>query len=268
MTIRLRGVGCASRVLPAAAAVLLAASAHATTYNFPGSFFASGDSGVQGYDNSLISGQPTGNASTATGTVLTGADLLTSGPLSLQAYCADLSDEIVIGSNLSYDSFSATSSTTVDWFSSLYTGANGAATIESLEYLASVALPQVNNADSSAALQIAMWDEMYGAGVSGNAFSVQANGADQAAVNADVAKYLSAALNLAVSGGPITEQLVFLKDDGTNGGPIQNLVYFTPVPLPPGLAALAVGLLLIGMVMRHHRALPAVRFDSSPLAPG
>ncbi len=261
MTIRRRGVARASRIVPAAAAVLLAASAHAATYDFPGSFFTSGDSGVQGYDDSLISGQPTGNSSTATGTVLTGADLLTSGPLSLQAYCADLSDEIVIGSNLNYDSLSDTSSTAVNWFSSLYTGANGAATIKSLEYLASVALPQVNNADSSAALQIAMWDEMYGAGVSGNPFSVEANGADQAVVNADVVKYLSAALNLAASGGPITEQLVFLQDDGTNGGPIQNLVYFTPVPLPPSLAALASGILLLAVAMRLHRASPAVRFE-------
>jgi hypothetical protein len=253
MRIKRKRLNHARRVLPAVAAVLLAASAHAGTYNFPGSYFASGDSGVQGYDDSLISGQPTGNSSTATGTVLTGADLLTSGPLSLQAYCADLSDEIVIGSNLSYDSFTDSSSTAVDWFGSLYSGANGTTIIKSLEYLASVALPQVDNADTSAALQIALWDEMYGAGVPGNPFSVEASGADQAVVNADVTKYLSAALNLAASGGPITEQLVLLKDDGSNGGPIQNLVYFTPVPLPPGLAALASGLLLLALAARRQR---------------
>jgi hypothetical protein len=243
---------CTSRMLQGTAAVLLAATAHATTYSFPGSYFASGDSGVQGYDQALISGQPIGNASTDTGTVLVGGDLLTAGPLSLQAYCADLSHHIVIGSSLNYDSFGDGSITSVSYFDGLYSGASGASTIRSLEYLASVALPQVSDSDSSAALQIALWDVMYGAGVPGNSFSVQANGAHQAAVNADVTSFLTAALNYAANGGHITEQLVLLKDEGTNGGPIQNLVTFAPVPLPPGLLTLASGLLCLGMAARRR----------------
>jgi hypothetical protein len=241
-----------SRVWQGTAAFMLAATAQATTYNFPGSLFANGDSGVQGYDNSIVSGQPIGNPSTDTGTVLTGGDLLTSGPLSLQAYCADLSHHIVLGSSPNYDSFGDASITTVNYFNGLYSGASGATTIRSLEYLASVALPQVSDADSSAALQIALWDVMYGAGVPGNSFAVQANGAHQAAVNTDVTNYLTAALSAAASGGRITEQLVLLRDDGTNGGPIQNLVTFSPVPLPPGLLTLASGLLLLGAVVRRY----------------
>jgi hypothetical protein len=242
----------ASRVLQATAALLLTASAHATSYSFPGSFFANGDSGAQGYDNALVSGQPVGNGSTQTGTVLTGGDLLTSGPLSLQAYCADLSHDIGIGSSPNYDSFGDGSSTALDWFSGLYSGANGAMTIRSLEYLATVALPQVNDADSSAALQIALWDVMYGSGLPGNAFSVQANGAHRAVVNADVTSYLAAARDLATGGGRITEQLVLLKDEGTNGGAIQNLVTFAPVPLPPSLLTLGTGLVLLGLTARRH----------------
>jgi hypothetical protein len=228
-------------------------AAHGATYYFPGSFFTSGDSGVQGYDNSLITAQPVGNSTAQTGTVLTGGDLLTAGSTSIQAYCVDLSHNIVIGSNLNYNSFSDTSTTTVAWFNGLYSGANGAANIQSLEYLASSALSLVNNADSSAAFQIAVWDIAFGSGVSGNPFAVQANGANQATVNNDVAQFLALASNSAANNGPISEHLTLLEDDGTNGSAIQNLVTFTPVPLPPSLWGLTGGLVLMGFAGRGRR---------------
>jgi hypothetical protein len=239
------------RILARVAAALALAGvtgAQATTYNFPGSTYQNGDSGTQGYDYSNISAAPAGYPGGITGTVLTGGDKLVAGATTLDAYCVDLSDYIYIGSNLDYTLLSDSNPATAAYLSTLYTGANGAATLTSLEHLASNAYSQVTNADTSAAFQIAVWDIAFGQGVSG--FTVAANGTHAATVNADVSTFL----NLANEGGPITEQLTLLQDDGTNGGMIQNLVTFTPVPLPAAGWLMISGLSVLGAALRRRRA--------------
>jgi hypothetical protein len=239
-----------------AVAVLLGAApgAHASTLtvNFPGSFFPTGgDSGTQGYDNSNLVSQPAGDPSAYVGTVLTGGDLLTSGASNLQAYCVDLSHNLYIGStNLMYSVYADSDATTTSYFAGLYTGANGATTITALEHLASNVLGAnlVVNADSSAAFQLAVWDLSFGAGSSG--FQATANGPDAATVNADVTSFL----NLANVGGAITQRLSLLEDNGMNGSAIQDLVTFSPVPLPGALPLFASGIGLWA-VARTRRAL-------------
>jgi hypothetical protein len=233
------------------AALLLARApaADATMFNFPGGYFSGGDSGLSGYDLANISAAPAGYAGAITGSVYSGGDALVSGSTTIDAYCVDLSHDLYVGSNVNYALDSDTSPTTVSYFGTLYSGANGAATITALEHLASNALSLVNNADTSAAFQIAIWDIAFGSSSSG--FMVSANGADAAAVNADVATFLS----LAASGGAITEQLTLLQDDGTNMGAIQNLVTFTPVPLPGAAWLLLSGLAGAGALVRRRRSL-------------
>jgi hypothetical protein len=225
-----------------------ASGAQATMYDFPGGYFTGGDSGQSGYDYSNISQAPAGYANAVTGTVLTGGDALVpnAGGATLDAYCVDLSHYLFIGTNpVDYNLLSDSASAAVNYFSSLYTGANGAAIVTSLEHLASNALSQVNNADTSAAFQIAVWDIAFGA-ANGSGFSVTANGADASTVNGDVTTFL----NLAAQGGAITQRLTFLQDDGTNNGSIQDLVTFNPVPLPAGLWLMISGLGVLGSVMR------------------
>ncbi len=65
-----------------------------------------------------------------------------------------------------------------------------------------------------------------------------ANGPDAATVNADVSSFL----NLASGGGAITERLTLLKDNGMNGSSVQDLVTFSPVPLPGAMPLLLSGI--------------------------
>jgi hypothetical protein len=236
-------------------------TAQASSFYFPGGYYTSGGSvdasgdGYPGYDNSNIPSMPVGNSTAATGTVLTGGDRLTPGTQGsptgpdILAWCIDLSHNINIGSTVSFNSLSDGNSNTITYFSSLYTGANGAATISNLEHLASNWLGSIQTVDQSAAFQIAMWDIMFN--FSGTS-AVVANGANAAAVNTDVQTYLS---NLS---GPITERLTYLQDDGTNGGSIQNLATFTPVPLPASVWFMLSGVTGIGLMARRRKPLLAL----------
>ena len=154
------------------------------------------------------------------GVVNAGTDKLTSGASALTAYCVDLAHN-------------------------LYVGATGTTTILNLEHLASNAIGLVHDADSSAAFQLASWDITFGA-TAGSDFTIAASGADAATVNTDVAQFLT----LAAQPGAITQRLTYLQDDGTNGG-IQNLVTFTPVPLPSSIGLLVGGVLGFGILARR-----------------
>ncbi|MGA2708001.1 MAG: VPLPA-CTERM sorting domain-containing protein [Steroidobacteraceae bacterium] len=249
------GVRSLSVALACVAALAGASTARAGSYYFPGGYYTTGGSvdpsgdGYTGYDNSNIPTMPVGNTTAVTGTVLTGGDRLTPGTQSaptgpdILAWCVDLSHTINIGSTNNFSLLSGGNPTTTAYFSSLYTGANGATTVANLEHLASNWLGSVTTVDQSAAFQIAMWDIMFD--FSG-ASAVTANGANAAAVNAQVATYLG---NLS---GPITEQLTYLQDDGTNGGSIQNLATFTPVPLPASVWLMLSGVAGVGVMARRR----------------
>jgi hypothetical protein len=200
-----------------------------------------GDSTLAGYDEVSVSNTTPGN-SVAGGSapvatpIGAGAIALTPSPgpgSPLQAYCVDVSNPLTDGM-ASYNVLSDSDPATISYFSGVYTGASGAAIVANLEHLASNWLPTVDSTDSSAAFQIAVWDLAFGSG-----FSAIESSANAATVNALVTQYLG---NLA---GPITEQLSFLQSSTDSSGVVvsQELIAFTPVPLPP-----AAWLLLSGLV--------------------
>ena len=191
-----------------------------------------GDYGVAGYDlvgisNTTLGNSVAGGSTPVAGEVGAGADSLTPTPgpgSALQTYCVDIAHFLIGGGDTAtYDVMTDSSVGTINYFSGVYTGANGAAIVSNLEHLASNWLGSVNSTDASAAFQIAVWDLTFGSG-----FSASANGADASAVNTLVTQYLS---NL---GGAITEQLTFLQDPTWNSSMqvSQHLITFTPVPLP------------------------------------
>ena len=248
----------------AAALGLLIAAAEAQAgqmYVYSGGYYPQvGDYGAAGYDQVAISNTTPGNSvaggSTPVASVIgAGADLLTPSPgpgSALQTYCVDVAHFLIgSGGTATYDLMSDSSPGTINYFSGVYTGANGATIVSNLEHLASNWLGSVNSTDASAVFQIAVWDLTFGSG-----FSASANGADASAVNTLVAQYLG---NL---GGAITEQLTFLQDPTWSSGMqvSQHLVTFTPVPLPAAAWLLLSG---IGGLMLWRTAAP-IRRSAAP----
>jgi hypothetical protein len=207
------------------------------TLTYEGGYFSGGDSGLAGYDDASIANSYTGNpySDPITGEVAAGADSFavnagTPSQTMLAAYCVDVGHYLTTSGAVTYNVFADTDPTTISYFGTLSPNATpaeqtaaGTLIVQDLEHLASNWLGQVTNADSSAAFQIAVWDIAFNNGLTTSTFTSMANGSDAATVNSLVQMYLG---NLS---GPVSEQLTFLQDPLNVS---QNMITFTPVPLP------------------------------------
>jgi hypothetical protein len=236
-------------------AFVVGGSAHAgqLTLTYQHGYYTGGDSGLAGYDKAAIANTYTGNAYSTpiAGEVGAGADLFEGSGTTLQAYCVDVGHALAgAGTAITYNVLSDSDPTTLNYFQTLGPNpqASGTSIVQEAEHLASNWLGQVTNVDQSAAFQIALWDIAFNNGLATSTFTATANGTNAATVNGLVSTYLG---NLS---GPISEQLTFLQDPLNNS---QNLVTFTPVPLPAAGWLLLSGISAL-LVLGRRRALPSL----------
>jgi hypothetical protein len=255
-----------SRVALAIAAILgIGASASAAadqmvTVTYNGAFYAGG------YVN-LTTLSKTYGTPAVTGGGAAGADNIsvTNGASTvspLEAYCVDVSHYISGGPNGNYY---IQSDGGAAYFNSLYGTTNGAATINRLDLLASntIGQGQVYDSNTSAALQLAIWDIVFSN--DGTGFNAWLSGGTGPTSGFAAATGIAAIDNLATTflsetSHPIdmalTTYLNSPTDNPANPDGSQTLVTFAPVPLPATAWLLLSGLAGIALQLRRRGLVP------------